>query len=397
MKTLSRKVLFLVKSMQVLLILALLFGGFQLKARPALAACSDGNMFATVRSSAPNIGEIWRWNQASSSWSLVISSTIQFDAIARDPSNCNLLYLVSNNLNTNAADRHDLYRLNTTGPTLTYVGETGIAIAPDNADRLAFAPNGTLYALVGATLYTINTTTGAATSVGVVGGTWPGVGAGGDLTFTTDGTAFYAVRSNVIYSVPLSTLTAATLCTLTSGHFFTGVGLQTSSTLVVTDWNAAPPTASQLSSITVNPLSCASYPNSTSPYPFATGSQQTSDLTDNATGGTTDISLASFASAWNYRTVRLAWETTVEVDLLGYNVFRATSPEGERLKLNPALILPEGQGLEGASYAYADESAQSGETYYYFLEALDSNGAYTYGPVVITVAPYAFFAPIISR
>jgi hypothetical protein len=58
----------------------------------------------------------------------------------------------------------DLYIVNPTTAGMTLVGNTGVAVGSPTGG-LAFGPNGTLYATLDDALYTLNTTTGAATPV----------------------------------------------------------------------------------------------------------------------------------------------------------------------------------------------------------------------------------------
>jgi hypothetical protein len=74
--------------------------------------------------------------------------------------------------------------------------------------------------------------------------------------------------------------------------------------------------------------------------------------------------------------VTLFWETVSELDNLGFNVYRATSPEGARVRLNaeliPSLVAP-GSPF-GAAYQYVDRTVKASGTYYYWLESADIYG-----------------------
>lgn len=77
----------------------------------------------------------------------------------------------------------------------------------------------------------------------------------------------------------------------------------------------------------------------------------------------------------------LTWKTALETRTLGYNLYRASSPTGPRVKINASLIPPQ-LGQPGVrSYQYLDKTIKTGAVYYYWLEAVSSNGSETFGPV----------------
>lgn len=86
--------------------------------------------------------------------------------------------------------------------------------------------------------------------------------------------------------------------------------------------------------------------------------------------------------------VRLAWETTSEIDLLGFTIYRsdgsAHPPRALAFVPSPA---PGATG--GAVYTYADSGVGAGQSYRYWLEALSLAGmpVMAAGPVQVTYAP----------
>jgi hypothetical protein len=101
----------------------------------------------------------------------------------------------------------------------------------------------------------------------------------------------------------------------------------------------------------------------------------------------TAVTLASFTAEAGVGSVALAWETGTEIDNAGFNLYRATSPDGPWTKVNGALIAAEGDPVAGASYSFLDEGLAPG-TYTYKLEDVDLNGVATlHGPVSATVMP----------
>ena len=101
-------------------------------------------------------------------------------------------------------------------------------------------------------------------------------------------------------------------------------------------------------------------------------------------GNPTAVTLASFAATWDGDAVQVAWETALEIDTVGFNVWRSTAPDGVYVRVNGSLIPSTSLGsVFGASYSYVDEGVIPGGTYYYKLEELEvSGGRNWYGPTV---------------
>ncbi|MBU0491102.1 MAG: hypothetical protein KKA73_20575 [Chloroflexi bacterium] len=98
----------------------------------------------------------------------------------------------------------------------------------------------------------------------------------------------------------------------------------------------------------------------------------------------TAVTLHSFAAAPQDQAIVLTWETALEVDVLGFHVYRAGAaggPGAEPARLTAALLPATG----GPAYTYVDETAAPGATYWYWLEVVDAGGgAARYGPVSAT-------------
>ena len=108
----------------------------------------------------------------------------------------------------------------------------------------------------------------------------------------------------------------------------------------------------------------------------------------------TQVSLRSFTgrvekkpAAGDGTSILLSWETTNETDNLGFNLYRATSPDGARVKLNAGMIptlVPPGSPY-GAVYHYTDTGLLHGTTCYW-LEAVDIHGGKELtGPIWVKV------------
>lgn len=111
------------------------------------------------------------------------------------------------------------------------------------------------------------------------------------------------------------------------------------------------------------------------------------------------VTLASFTAAPAGNAIRLEWTTATELDNLGFNVYRATSPAGPQVKLNASLIASQAPGSPlGATYEFVDAAAQPGVTYYYWLEDVDVYGVTTmHGPVQAELKALRRLTPIRPR
>ena len=92
-------------------------------------------------------------------------------------------------------------------------------------------------------------------------------------------------------------------------------------------------------------------------------------------GGPLAINLASFTAAVQDGTVELTWETVSEIDLLGFDVYRATSEDGPWTKLNETMIPAQNPGAsQGSTYQAADPGLSAGQ-YWYRLDWVEATGA----------------------
>lgn len=97
----------------------------------------------------------------------------------------------------------------------------------------------------------------------------------------------------------------------------------------------------------------------------------------------TSIVLGSFSAKVDGAAVRIRWQTTSEVNLLGFHLHRAETPTGPQTRITGTLIPGEGQDSQGANYEWLDETVMPWQVYVYWLEAADAGGSSTfYGPVV---------------
>jgi hypothetical protein len=113
----------------------------------------------------------------------------------------------------------------------------------------------------------------------------------------------------------------------------------------------------------------------------------------------TAVLLHSFnASPWTAGSILVAWETITDVvGLQGFNIVRAESFEGVRIKLNQDLIRPKPAGADPfVLYQLHDQQVAAGRTYYYWIEIVMNAGTQKYGPSKATAA-YPLFMPIMNR
>jgi hypothetical protein len=87
----------------------------------------------------------------------------------------------------------------------------------------------------------------------------------------------------------------------------------------------------------------------------------------------------------NQAAIQVTWSTASELDIAGYNLLRAESPQGPFTRINQQLIPPSDDPLTGGDYTYEDAGLMPGVTYYYLLEDLELSGAVNrHGPIAQT-------------
>jgi hypothetical protein len=111
-----------------------------------------------------------------------------------------------------------------------------------------------------------------------------------------------------------------------------------------------------------------------------------------ATGGSesfvnrppTAISLAAFTARAAGGKVVLNWVTGAEINNAGFNVYRSTSANGPRIRVNTQLMAAKGEGASGARYQLLDTPGYG--AFYYWLEDVEFTGTtQLHGPVRLTV------------
>ena len=96
------------------------------------------------------------------------------------------------------------------------------------------------------------------------------------------------------------------------------------------------------------------------------------------------VALASFVAQAQSDHVLVTWETVTELNNAGFNLYRSGAVGGAQTLLANVPSQAPG-GTSGAAYSYSDAAVTAGETYWYWLEAVDLNGANTmFEPVNVT-------------
>jgi uncharacterized repeat protein (TIGR01451 family) len=112
----------------------------------------------------------------------------------------------------------------------------------------------------------------------------------------------------------------------------------------------------------------------------------------------TAVTLLYFTSENLGDSIQLNWETASEVNNLGFYLYRSTTPVKPEQPLTELIPSLSPGGMEGAIYAYVDDTAEFGLQYYYWLEDIDTNERVVSvnGPVIERIG-WFYFIPILSN
>ncbi|HOY85731.1 MAG TPA: T9SS type A sorting domain-containing protein [Candidatus Syntrophosphaera sp.] len=98
------------------------------------------------------------------------------------------------------------------------------------------------------------------------------------------------------------------------------------------------------------------------------------------------VELSSFtATLTGQFYVQLSWTSQTETQMMGYRVYRNTSAEQSTSELIDNPMIPATNTSSTQNYTVVDDDVLIGQTYYYWLEAVDYNSSSFHGPVSVTV------------
>lgn len=98
------------------------------------------------------------------------------------------------------------------------------------------------------------------------------------------------------------------------------------------------------------------------------------------------VELSSFtATLTGQFYVQLAWTSQTETQMVGYRVYRSTTADQSTIELIDNPLVPATNTSTTQNYTVVDKDVLIGQTYYYWLEAVDYNNSNFHGPVSVTV------------
>jgi len=102
--------------------------------------------------------------------------------------------------------------------------------------------------------------------------------------------------------------------------------------------------------------------------------------------GFTAVELTSFEASSIRGETKLSWTTGAEINNAGFNIYRSSTGDGSKAKLNGALIAAKGNDVSSAAYSFSDTPGYG--SFYYWLEDVELTGARTlHGPVLVDIKP----------
>jgi len=109
----------------------------------------------------------------------------------------------------------------------------------------------------------------------------------------------------------------------------------------------------------------------------------------------TAVTMSSFTASPEFRTILVEWQTILQTDTDGFNLYRSLYENGKREFLSYIPVkIPEGGGAE---YEFLDKEVLPGKTYYYWLEAVYNNAEPEVFDPVTAAWWWNSYIPMITR
>lgn len=84
--------------------------------------------------------------------------------------------------------------------------------------------------------------------------------------------------------------------------------------------------------------------------------------------------------------ITLSWETSSEVDTLGFNVYRSKKVDSQKTLVNPEIIAAVPGAVGGSTYRFVDTTAPLALVWYYWIEDVALDGTTTmHGPLSVSI------------
>ncbi|HIC89024.1 MAG TPA: hypothetical protein EYP04_06445, partial [Anaerolineae bacterium] len=112
----------------------------------------------------------------------------------------------------------------------------------------------------------------------------------------------------------------------------------------------------------------------------------------------TAVDLQMFTAQSVNGKVLLRWRTLSEVDITGFDIYRAQNAKGPGRRINPTTLPAQGNESRGAPYQFQDEKVVAGRHYWYWLQTTPDSTRY--GPTAVTVmrrVNYQLYLPFLPR
>jgi hypothetical protein len=111
----------------------------------------------------------------------------------------------------------------------------------------------------------------------------------------------------------------------------------------------------------------------------------------------TQVDLSHLVAVPGPARIEISWTTEMEINNLGFNIYRAESPDGARLRINPTLIPTKVlDGGHGADYTFKDNIVVPGAIYYYWIESVGTGGNIL-SDMVSTMVNWPTYLPLLRQ